>query len=291
MTQAFDQRLVTVTVNINGDQQIFESTATPGLDMRIHGRMFAGATMSQAEIKISNLTRQQRNFLLTSATPIIPATGNRQPTFVTVDVGRVSWGKPFRLFEGSCWANSVTPAPDMALCLSSLTNSYQSSTVQVSTEGILTPLSVIAGKIAAVYGWTLRYQVKNDRQIANFLYTGSGQTAIRKLEEIGGLNVFLINNVLTVIDKGSFIGPIAPINMQNGMVGIPQANEWGVQVKTLIRPDIQLGGAFQLTSQTNPGVNGTWNIKQLNFEVTNRDDPFWYDILGVNTIINGGGTE
>lgn len=300
MTNAFDPRRMTITISaaaplasgvqgpVQSEQIIFTSTAAaPGLDMRVRGKYFAGSTMGQAEIKISNMTRQQRNNLITMATPIIPVNANRTPAYVTVDAGRDSYGV-FRLFEGTCWAAAVTQAPDMTLTLSSLTNSIQSSTVGVTTEGILTPLSVIVQKIAALYKWTPKFMVKNDRQIANFQFTGSGQTAINKLEEIGNVNVFLVNGVLTVIDRGSFVGPPAPINLQSGMVGVPQANEWGIQVKTLIRPDIQLGGAVQVMSQTNPACNGTWTIKQLGFEVTNRDDPFWYDILGVNNIIYSG---
>ncbi len=302
MTVAFDQRIMTVTISTTlplpagqqgptqEDTLVFTSTGpNPGLDIRAHGRQFVGTTMGEAVIRITNMTREQRNALLTRATPIIPVNGNRNPTYVTLDVGRESYGT-FRLFEGACWASAVTAAPDMGVVLTSLTNSILASTVLAQTEGLLTSVSDIVRKICSLYGWTPRIQLGNpDRQISNFQFTGGAQLAIQKLADIGDLTVFLNNNVLTVIDKGAYIGPPAPISLQNGMVGIPQANEWGVEVRTLVRPDIQLGGAIGITSQTNPSVNGTWTIYQLEYDVTNRDDPFWYTVFGKNSLISAGG--
>lgn len=291
MTAAFDPRIVRVTVstsapasggNIGPTQPgaiVFEN-----LDIRVSGIMFTSSTFTQATVRLANLNQGQRNSVLTRASPFFPLNGNRQPVNVLVDVGRVSWGKTFRLFEGTCWASEVTPAPDMSLTLTSLTNSFETSVVGANIEGEVSPITKIARNIAIRYGWNLNVNIKHDRNILNFNYNGSGQDAIKALEQIGGLNVFLVNGTLTVMDAGSFVGPTAPVSAANGMVGIPQACEMGVRVKTLIRPDIQIGGAFQLSSQVNPAVNGTWFIKQLRFEVTSRDDPFWYDILGVNTL-------
>lgn len=279
MTNAFDPRIVRVTISVNGNAIVFEN-----LDIHISGTQFASSTMSQATIRLANLNQAQRNAILTQATPFFPLNGNRQPVNVLVDVGRVSWGQPFRLFEGTCWASNVTPAPDMTVTLTSLTNSFETSVVNTNTFGSVTPISTIASQIATLYGWNLQVNIAADRNILNFNYIGSSQHAIQALEQIGDLNVFLNNNVLHVMDKNSFVGAPAPISAQNGMVGIPQANEFGVNVKTLIRPDIKIGGAFQLLSKVNPAVNGTWWIRQLRYEVTSRDDPFWYDILGVNTL-------
>lgn len=290
MTSAFDPRIVRVTVSVATPPAGSIGPVTPqalvfeGIDIRISGTMFTSTTMTQATVRLSNLNQAQRNSILTQATPFFPLNGNRQPVNVLIDVGRVSWGTPFRLFEGTCWASDVSLAPDIGITLTSLTNSFETSVVNTNTFGSISPITQIASSIATLYGWDLKLNIKNDRQILNFNYTGSGQNAMQALERIGGLNVFLVNNVLNVIDKNSFIGAAAPISAQNGMVGIPQANEMGVRVKTLIRPDIRIGGAFQLVSKANPAVNGTWWIKQLRFEVTSRDDPFWYDILGVNTL-------
>ena len=291
MTDAFDPRIVRLTI---ATPQVAASGVGPtgtntqvyeGLDIRATGTIFSSCTMNQATIKVSNLTKDQRNSILTTARPFIPLNGApRTPIQVYLDVGRKSTGT-FRLFEGNCWASNVTSPPDIGITLESLTNSFQTSAVDTLTFSGLTKLSTIAAAIASKYGWKLTPNpLTIDKQIANFSYIGSSQIAIKKLGEIGNVNAFLNNGVLHVIEKGAFVGHMAPITAHNGMVGIPQACESGVSVRTLIRPDIHIGGAFKLTSNVNPAVNGDWIIKQLKFELASRDDPFWYTILGINTL-------
>ena len=100
MANAFDPRLVKVGIKINGTFTYFQD-----LDIRIQGQRFFSETSAFCTIKISNLTRDQRHWLLTNATPVLA--NNVTPAYITVDVGRQSYGY-FRLFEGTCYTSTVT---------------------------------------------------------------------------------------------------------------------------------------------------------------------------------------
>ncbi len=60
------------------------------------------------------------------------------------------------------------------------------------------------------------------------------------------------------------------------MIGIPEITVWGVKVKYLLDSVSKLGGAIQVKSIENPAANGTYTIYQLGFEITNRDQPFYW---------------
>ena len=59
-------------------------------------------------------------------------------------------------------------------------------------------------------------------------------------------------------------------------MGIPQVTQQGVNVTVMINPEIQLGGTVTIDSAMNPAANGTYKVIKINFEIANRDEPFWY---------------
>src|SRR6478609_2387546 len=108
MTSAFDPRLVRVGIETADDTIVLD-----GLDIRAQGQIFFSPTNNVCNLRISNLTKELRNYILSRSTPY--KTQNNQagtPAKVFLDVGRQSYGT-FRLFEGLVYTSSVTPPPDI----------------------------------------------------------------------------------------------------------------------------------------------------------------------------------
>ncbi len=284
MTSSFDKRIIRVGIQIENDFQFFE-----GLDIRCVGQKVAGPESNICTIRISNLTRSQKNFILRTATPmVISSNPQRAPILVTLDVGRESI-EPFRLFEGTCWASDVTMPPDIGITLMSTTNNFAASFMDPINYGALAQLEDISLLIASQYGLTLNFTA-SPKQIANFNYTGGLQSALNKLALCGTVRVHLDNKILSVYDKGDTRGGVTPfvLNVQNSMVGIPEATQSGVRARMLIRPEPQIGGPITIQSQVNPSVNGDYYISTMNFNITSRDDPFWYDLFCDNNQYDQG---
>lgn len=287
MTTQLNSRIVTVGIEVQDAPASGIGPSAPnfmlfeGLDIRAQGQKFAGPESNTCTIQISNLTRDQKNWLLTVASPLTtsqqPA---RKPVLVTLSVGRQNVFQPFLLFQGYCWASHVTMPPDIGIILTSTTNNLKASSLQPQNFGALTSLQVIAQQIATQYGLTLNFTA-SPKQIANFHYTGGLQLALNKLAKCGGVRVQCDNSVLSVYNTGSTVGNARPftLNTLTGMVSIPEVTESGIKATCLIRPEPQIGGPITIQSTVNPAANGAYFITSMNYHVTNRDDPFWYELF------------
>lgn len=275
-----NKRIVRVGIEgIGGGFTFFED-----LDIRCQGEKWAGPESSMCRIQISNLTRDQKNFILTVASPMqINLTGRRTPLLVTLDVGRENVFDPFRLFQGYCYASYVTMPPDIGIVLESTVQSLAASTMMDMNWGALADLRTIAQSVATTYGLTLNFTASN-KQVANFHYTGGLNDALQKLSMSGLVTVFVDNTILYVTDTGKKAGEASAfdLNILTGMVGIPEVCETGVNARCLIRPELQLGGEVNVQSEINPAVNGNYLVSHLKYEIANRDDPFWYEMLLTN---------
>ncbi len=286
MTNAFDPRIVRVGIEIEGETFFFED-----LDIRAQGVKYANPLPGQCTIKISNLKRDTRNYILTKATPVTgPKHPTRTPVNVTLDVGRASF-TPFRLFTGQVVTSTVTPPPDIGIVLRSLTNSAMTQFIDNISESATVPMSQIAEQVAQKNNLTLRFEAQ-DRMIGNFSFTGAVGRLPERLQLFGGVRVYVDNDSLIVTDADKpRSGVRYELNLNTGMVGVPQACESGCIAQMLIKPGILVGGAVSVKSQINPAVNGdTYNISQLNFDIANRDVPFYYTMLLSNYFYQNGTT-
>lgn len=277
MTKAFDQRIVRVGIEIDGNSETFDNVR---IDAR--GSKFRSAIMSTADIRIYNLTREHQQYILTRASPIIRAPAPLTPINVTLDVGRESYGV-FRLFEGAVFQGGVSQPPDIGIVLQSLTNNFQlANTVNTSFPEYAT-LQQISTRIAQQLGVSLQMVSKfPGRQISNYSFTGAPQKQIQKLNEMGVI-AYIDNKTLVICDPDQSRGEnVALINSSNGLVGVPQPTSSGCSVQVMIGQSIEVGGEVQIESEQNPAVNGNYIVMKLDFEVSNRGEPFFYTLQCLN---------
>jgi hypothetical protein len=271
MTSAFDQRIVQLSIQIQDQTYTFD-----GLDIRARGQKFWSSQMSQCSAIISNLTKEQRQDILTRASPIQRA-GDLHPIRMTLDVGRQSTGT-FRLFEGDVFQGGVTQPPDIGITLNSLTNNFIKAQTVSNTQPASAELESIAATVAADNGLTLDFQA-TPRTIENYSFTGSPDQEIVKLNQMGNIIAAVDGKTLIVCDADKPRGKSTRlINANTGMVGVPQPTSQGCVVQLMIDNTVQIGGEVQVESIINPGVNGNYYIRRMDFEIANRDDPFWYTL-------------
>lgn len=261
-----DPRIIRVSIEINGELRTYED-----LWITASGTKFANPLQNECEVRIANLAREVREFLLTETSPF---NTNKTPKRIIIEAGRQSTGT-FRLFEGDITECSPSQAPDITLTIKAKTGQFSKGNVIAKSHAAQTPLSRIAQGVADSLGLTLVFEAK-DKNVANYSFTGAALKQVEKLAQAGDVNAYVDDRKLIVKDFNEPLRGISHVlSEQTGMIGIPELTEQGVRVKYLLDPQSQLGGALELKSAINPAMNGEYTIYKLSFEISSRDTSFY----------------
>src|SRR4051812_502184 len=103
-----DPRIVRVGIEVNGQLKIYE-----GLAITATGTKYANANQNECEIKIANLDKETREFILTETSPF---NRNKTKKVLTLDAGRKSTGVS-RVFVGNISKSSPSQPPDISITL------------------------------------------------------------------------------------------------------------------------------------------------------------------------------
>lgn len=265
----FDPRIVQIGIQREDD----EITYYEGLTITAQGTRYGTDLINECQIRIDNLTREHRDYILKATSPYFLL--NNPRIFVVVNAGRTSYGT-VPIYFGSVTRSAITQPPDIGLILNCQTQYDQSVNIISYSGAARSGLKTIAQKAASDLDLTLNFQAL-DKQISNFSFSGDALTYVRKLAEAGNLNVTIDNKVLIVKDKGVPLktGPKI-ISEETGMIGIPELTESGVRVKFLLDNDTQLFQTINLKSILNPSVNGNYELFKLGFDIASRDTPFYW---------------
>lgn len=262
-----DPRIVRVGVEINGQLKTYDDLA-----ISASGSKFANALQNEAEIRVSNLSKADREYLLTETSPF---NQNRTPKRIVLDAGRRSIGAS-RVFVGDIFSCLPSQPPDIVLTFKSSTGQFQKGNILSRSQAGTASLSTIAKQVAGDLGLTLRFEA-TDKNIANYAFAGGALKQVDRLGEAGGVNAYVDDNMLIVKNYHvALSGEARVLSEASGMIGIPEITEQGVKVKYLFDTKTRLGGALTIDSKLNPAASGTYVIFKLNFELTNRDTPFYW---------------
>lgn len=265
--QELDPRVVKVGIEIGGSLKTYED-----LNIVVSGTKYANANQNECEVQISNLDKATRDFILTETSPF---NKNRKPKKLIVDAGRVSYGTS-RIFVGDITSSNVTQPPDITINLKALTGNYAKGDIIARNQPAQMSLKKISEQVARDLGVNLDFQA-TDKNIANYSFTGGALKQIDKLGEAGMVNAYLDDTILIVKDYNvPLTGKMRILNLDTGMIGIPEITEQGIKVKFLLDNQTTIGSAIQITSKIYPAVNGTYVIYKLGFEIATRDTPFYW---------------
>lgn len=278
-TKALDPRIMRFVLNIGGQTMTYTDNGTGvGLYMSAKGTKFANAIQNQCTIQIGNLTLTEKNFLLSECSPY---NQNTSPKTMEVYAGRVSTGFSL-VFAGDVTNCNVTQPPDILTTLKSATGQALKSYVRSVSGGKTQKFSAISAGVAQRLGLGLKFEA-TDKSIANYGYSGSQLKEVSKLGSAGNVNAYIDDNMLVVKNNNSPLQNITTVvSMNEGMVGVPELTEEGVKLQFLFNNSTTLGGAVKLTSEINPTLNGLYTIAKLEFDLTNREAPFYYTATCVN---------
>lgn len=262
---SFDPRLLRLSLEIDGKLNVYD-----GLYISASGTKYANALQNECSVKIINMRRSARDYLLTETSPY---NRPRRRKKLILEAGRQSTGY-FKLFEGDVIESSPSQPPDIELNLKAKTGGWFKLQPMAQGFGSAATLDTIARTAADSMGLSLQNEA-TPKTIANHSYTGS---TLRQVDQINdmGYTAFIDDDTLVVTDRGKGLSSApAVLSKLNGMIGIPEPTEQGVKVKYLLDPRARVGGRITIRSDLNPAVNGEYIIFKLSFEVANRDTPFY----------------
>lgn len=280
MTAAFDDRLVSLVISTD-DGTIL--TYDQSYYIIATGTKFTDGTLGECALRVDNISKKSRDYLVSKCSPwVVP----RSYVNLTLEVGRASRGT-FRLFEGQATAGNPSQPPNIGLTFTSLTNSALLGNIGSLNTGPNSPLQSICQQIASqlpntvtgVPGIPLDYRATYNPTVNNYSFIGPLIRQVDKINDIGGVNAAIVNNVLVVVDAGTGRGNVPIIlNASTGMVGVPVTTELGVNVKALIGTEIRPFDLVTVQSSINPAANGTFVVYKLGYDIASRDTPFYWNI-------------
>lgn len=263
---AFDDRIIKVGVEVKGKIRYFE-----GLAIVASGTKYANANDNECEIRITNLSKDTRDYILTETTPFKKS---KEPKRIILEAGRVSTGTSV-LFIGDILSAVPSQPPDIQLTIKATTKSTSKNETVVRSKTEKTSLKSISADVARDLGLKLVFEAK-DKQIANYSYIGGNSGQVNELGKSGSVNAYIDDDKLVVKDTDvPLSGKTQLLNMNTGMIGIPEIDENGVKVKYLFNNQTEVGGGLQIESKLNPAASGKYVIYKLNFDIASREDKFY----------------
>lgn len=274
----FDDRIVRVSVSINGQLKIYE-----GLDVKSTGTRYANPLENEAEINVTNLTKDDANYLMTETSPF---NKNNTPKLIILEAGRISTGTT-KVFQGNISAVIPSQPPDITLKFKSQANQYLKGKIVASQQAGQVPFSQIARGVAGDLGLELNFQA-TEKNVSNYAFTGGALKQVDKLNSMGAVQAYVDGNQLVVKDiRVPLTGHLRILSVDSGMVGIPEITEQGIKATYLLDNQTTLGGSLQIVSQLYPTVDGTYDIFKLGWNITSRDVPFYWIAEGVRVNSSG----
>lgn len=262
-----DQRILQVGIEVSGEIRWYEKLA-----ITVSGSKLASDVQNTCDVEITNLSADVRNYILTETSPF---NKNRTPKRLIVKAGRQSTGTG-QLFVGDIVSSSPTQPPDIGLKLKAQTGAFKKGELVARSGLAKEKLSEISKRVATDLETTLEFEA-TDKFIANYSFSGAALKQVGALAEAGNVDVFQDDGVLVIKDAGKpRKDRVKNINATTGMIGLPEATERGVKVDFLYDLDTEIGAAIQLKSELNPALDGNYTIYKLDFELANRDTPWYY---------------
>lgn len=266
MATELDPRILRVGIEVDGKIKTYED-----LDITVSGTKYANPLQNECEVKITNISRATHDYLLTETSPF---NLNRTPKKMIVSAGRRSTGAAV-VYEGDIVTAVGSQPPDVSVTLRSKTANFAKGKIVARNHTANTKLSSIARGVAADLGLSLDFQA-TDKSIGNYSHSGAALKQVDRLGTAGLVNAYINNGVLVVKDMNIALKNKARVlNIDTGMIGIPEFTEQGIKVKMLFDNQTDLGYGLNITSIMNPAANGEYIVYKLSFELTSRDTAFY----------------
>lgn len=269
---SFDPRLLRVGIEVGSNLVWYE-----GLSIEATITKVANATANDATIKIANIIKDTRNRILTETSPWNKFAVRKR---VIVEAGRESYGYA-RVFTGDIMAADVSQPPDIGVTITAKTNAWNKTQIATRSYAGLVQARTVAQDIADSMGLSLQFDVQ-DKQLANYAFSGAKSAQLQKLAELGRVNAYIDDDRLIVKPLGNalleYVSETDVLSADSGLVGIPEVTEQGIKAKMMFEPYSKCGGTLRIKSVVNPAANGEYVIFKMTYDISNRNEQFYNTI-------------
>ena len=282
-----DKRICYVQIQTpSGDKEIH--------NISMHGRITRkmSETGSNAKISIANLAREDVEYLTTYVSPYVDQSKRKR---INIFAGYESTGVA-QIFSGDIYSALPEGKPDTWLTIEAKTEYFnQQNIITFATSD--TTAQNLAVNIANQLGVNLVWRSKSQKLIDAFNFAGAKAKLLYKFNLVDAFRAFIDNGNMYVVDideeppedkasdntsstkKTGYIKYITP---DSGLIGIPQPDEYGVKVKILLDPAVNLGDWFKLESKMLPIVNGFYQVYEMTYDFATREPQYYIEIYGKN---------
>lgn len=243
-----------------------------GLTLFVSGSKSSNDNQAECTVKLTNLSKEVRDYLLKETSPFNKSASKKR---IIVQAGRESTGV-VRVFEGDITKSAISQPPDIELTLTAKANHAMKGKMVTQSFAEQAMLSDIAKKVSEDLELALDFQAA-DKNIRSYAYTGPALKQVSKLAEMGNVNAYVDGDFLIIKEADKALrGKRKILNIDSGMVGIPELTEKGVKVKFLFDPDTTLGSELKVESTLNPAAAGNYIIYKLSFSLSNHSTDFYW---------------
>lgn len=262
-----DPRIVIIGIQVGDTVKSYTR-----LSITANGMKYANSNQNEAEVTLYNLDKTTQDYILTETSAF---NLNRTPKTLTIDAGRRSYGTS-RIYQGNIISSKISQPPDTGIVLKCLTGNFQKGNIVARAQAGRASLANIATAIASDLNLKLNFQA-NNRTVTNYNFSGGALKQVDALGQLGSVNAFVDDGVLVVKEQTlPLSNTLKLVDLENGMIGIPDITEQGLKVKFLLDNHTVLGGLLRVKSQVYSAVNGDYIIYKLGFEISTREVPFYY---------------
>lgn len=287
-----DKRICYVQIQTQDGGKQIDNIALKG---RIERK--ASVNGSTAKISIANLSKPDIEYLSTYTSRFVDPAKQKK---INIIAGYESTGAGM-IFSGDIVSAMPEGLPDTWLNIEAKSNYHnQTNIINYSINNAKT--QDIAQNIATQYGLALDWRSKSQKLIDCLNISGAKSRLLNELNKLDNFRAYIDNGVLRVVDKDEEppnetqtpstynsnasntkkTGYVKLINADSGLIGIPKIDEYGVVVKILIDPSINLGDWFKLESRLYPAINGFYQIYEMVYDFASREPQFYIELKGKN---------
>jgi hypothetical protein len=252
---SYSPKNLVIEIDIEGEHLVFDGFACsvrikrqgvpelPSLQARLWG--LSEARMAQLTMLSFNALSLKRNRIMVRA-----GEGSR---LSTVFMGEITNSAP-----------DFNSAPSPVLQIEAITASFAKlePTPPVSVNGSQSAASLVES-FAKQAGFNFRNEGVT-ASLADCVINGDPISKAEWVANAVGADLIFEDDTVVLLpaDKARGHSSVTAINPQNGQIGYPSFDQFGIRCKTFFRPDLSIGDTVQITSRL-PRASGAWRLTSI----------------------------
>ena len=243
-----------------------------GLNVKFSIKKFCAAFGGEADISIANLTMDDLTYLTTLLSLYTAISRKKTVSIIAGYDNNIA-----EIFKGEIWrAFPVKRGADIWLDIKAIKGLYAGCAISSKSIIQKAKMKDVGQRLADWIGLKYQWLANSDKEIDAFEMTGSHLSALKKYNTLDNIIAFEEDDTLKVIDKDNPKGlGQRLVSENNGMIGMPQLDNIGAKITTLLDNTVKLGSTIKLESKLCPVANGDYWTYAVTHTGSLRDTAFY----------------